>query len=431
MSGIRDVFRPPEVEEAEDIFQEYRKGISETIEKLRGRALERAQQEARELVEKAQDQAREIAGMAQQRADSLMAQANARAEQLVAAAEERISAEARSRVQKEVERLFREAKAESERIMTAARQAAEVTSARVIEDGKKEAEKLAREVMEKAGRDASELMARANEARQRAEMEADLVRRKAAEEIEHTTNQAREEARQQVAREGVQFIEKAKQEAAQILKNAQDQAEKERERLIADYAGQAKKKAELERMRVLFEVRFRAEEVAREVRDRLRAELEKSSMLINGAQQRLGRALEGVADQSLKEMFEVEALPEAGAAGEEGEPAPAAVQLKASGAAGMAEEEEMVFEGKLELEILPPIDFGQKANLEKLLKQIPDLRIVGWGGLSEGTNWMEIELDRPVPLMSFLKQMPPVKQVSAYGNSLVIALKTESEVAEK
>jgi hypothetical protein len=42
---------------------------------------------------------------------------------------------------------------------------------------------------------------------------------------------------------------------------------------------------------------------------------------------------------------------------------------------------------------------------------------------------MEIELGQPTPILSLLNRMPPVKQVAAYGNSLVIALKAPTEIA--
>ena len=41
--------------------------------------------------------------------------------------------------------------------------------------------------------------------------------------------------------------------------------------------------------------------------------------------------------------------------------------------------------------------------------------------------WLEIELNKPMPLVSMLKQMPPVIKVAAHGNNILVALKPEAK----
>ena len=64
-----------------------------------------------------------------------------------------------------------------------------------------------------------------------------------------------------------------------------------------------------------------------------------------------------------------------------------------------------------------------QAKYEKLLTEVPDLHLMGDGGSSDGSNWLEIELNQSIPLVSMLKQMPPVKKVASHGNNIIVALK--------
>jgi vacuolar-type H+-ATPase subunit H len=396
----------PELSETDDIFQEYRKEISATIEKIRARSLERARSEAQEIVQQASDDANSILAQAQHKADSTMSQANQRAEKILA----EVETKARDRGQREEARLIQEAREKAGQVITAAKEAAGRTANQTIDEAKKEAERLSIEI------------------RQKAETEANLLRRKTQEEAEHVASSAREEARKEVAEEKSEIIAQARQEANNIVSQAQVQAESEKEKLIASYLENVKKKAELEKVQILFEVRFKAKEIARGIKDALGAELEKSSLLISGAQKKLERVLEGMSEESLEGIFDLNAAPSAVEADIESNNF-FEVEFKQSSRED--QEQEPIFEGKVELEILPPVHSGQKSLVDKLLREIPQLRIVSNGGLDDGTNWMEIELGQPTPVISFLQRMPPVKQVAAYGNCLVIALKRQDEIDEK
>ena len=72
---------------------------------------------------------------------------------------------------------------------------------------------------------------------------------------------------------------------------------------------------------------------------------------------------------------------------------------------------------------MPPIDSNQLVTLEKLLLQVPNLQVIGQGGSDDGRSWAEVNCVEPLPMVMILKQMPPVKEVAAYGSNIIIALK--------
>jgi len=87
------------------------------------------------------------------------------------------------------------------------------------------------------------------------------------------------------------------------------------------------------------------------------------------------------------------------------------------------EDDKKEYKGRLELDIVPPIDSSQLASLEKLLLQVPNLQLIGRGGSDDGRSWAEVNCSEPLPVVTLLKQMSLVKEVAAYGNHIIIALK--------
>ena len=84
-----------------------------------------------------------------------------------------------------------------------------------------------------------------------------------------------------------------------------------------------------------------------------------------------------------------------------------------------------LYEGIVQLTIVPPIDLGQVRKLEEHLDQVQDLRLVLVGGsVDEGTE-IVVSADKPIPLIDVLREMPPVEQVSKKGKKIQITLRTE------
>jgi len=411
----------PEVDETELIFNEYRQGISQAIDKVRAKLLEQARQDASNIVAKANDEATKIVSTAQHKADSLLAQANGTAENIIKEVEEKSKKEARNRVQKEEERFINEAKSQSERIITAARQAAGEISSKILNDAKKEADILIKELTEDSKKEADALIKSASEIKNRAEIEANLIEKKAQEETEHLIHVAQMEARRDEEKKLAELIEKTHLEAEDILKDARDQAIKERENLIAEFVKEATKLAEFEKMKILSEAKSKTEYIVREIKNRLNSELEKSSLLIKGAQERLTDTITEVSDQITKEQFDIDTSVMVNIPVKEVS-ADFIKEVQEEMLFARTKDEERNYEGRLELTILAPIDVKQKKDFEKLLTEVPDLHLLGDGGSSDGSNWLEIELDQSIPLVSMLKQMPQVKKVASHGNNIVVAL---------
>ncbi len=412
----------PEVDEAEQIFHEYRQGISQAIDKVRVKLLDQANQEASDIVAKADGEATNIVRTAQHEVDTVLAQANSRAEKIIKDAEETIKKEARNRTQKEEERLISEAKTQSDRFITASRQAAEKISREILEDARKKTDILIKKLTEDSKREADVLIKSASEIKNRAEIEANLIKRKAEEETEHVIYIAQEEARRDEEKKLAEIIEKTRQEAEGILENAKDQAIKERENLISEFVEEATKLAEFKKIKILSGAKSKAEYIVREIKNRLNSELEKSSLLINGAQERLTDIMTEVSNEITKEQFDIDTSVMVDVPVEEPN-ADFTKEVQEKMLFSRTKDEERNYEGRLELTILAPIDVKQKKDFEKLLTEVPDLHLMGDGGSSDGSNWLEIELNQSIPLVSMLKQMPPVKKVASHGNNIIVALK--------
>ena len=91
-------------------------------------------------------------------------------------------------------------------------------------------------------------------------------------------------------------------------------------------------------------------------------------------------------------------------------------------------EDEKIYHGRLELHVVPAVEFQQMAVFEKLLLEIPNLRLIGKGGSNYGTSWAEIELSEPMPILMILKRLSPVKEVVAHGNIIIVSLEVRHAV---
>jgi vacuolar-type H+-ATPase subunit H len=412
----------PEVDEAEQIFHEYRQGISQAIDKVRAKLFDQAKQEAGEIVAKADSEAIDIAKTAQHKADAVLTQARGMAEKIIKDAEKKVEKEARNKTQKEQERIITEAKAQSDRLIAATRQVCEKISKEILGKAREKADILIKQLTADSKLEADALIKSASEIKNRAEIEANLMKKKTEEETEHLIHVTQEKARSDVQKESVTVIEKTHQKVEDLLKNAREQATEERGNLIAEFVGEATKLAEFKKIKILSEAKSKAEYIAREIKGRLNSEMEKSSLLISGAQERLTDITTEISNQIAKEQFDIDTSANAEIPAEEVD-ADFTEEVEEKMFFAKTKDEEREYEGKLELTILAPVDIQHEKDFEKLLTEVPDLHIIVNAGASDGSNWLEMELDQPIPLVSMLKQMPPVKKVASYGNNIIVALK--------
>ncbi|MFC1892488.1 hypothetical protein ACFLYR_00390 [Chloroflexota bacterium] len=81
-----------------------------------------------------------------------------------------------------------------------------------------------------------------------------------------------------------------------------------------------------------------------------------------------------------------------------------------------------LYQGRVELEIAAPIDFVQMVKLQAHLYEVPDLGLVSVGGSATGETAIVVVADKPLPLLSILKQMPLIKGVVKKENNIQVAL---------
>jgi hypothetical protein len=186
-------------------------------------------------------------------------------------------------------------------------------------------------------------------------------------------------------------IAELKQGAELEIKEAKEKAQKEAERITREAMGGRGKKGDEESARVIAEARQKAEQISQEADERAKKELK-------------GR--EAVAKPAVEEEAAVVAPAaevEAGAAPEE---------------AGGAE----LYLGRVELEIIAPIDFGQMMKLQAQLRGVTNLRLVSAGGSAAGNTTVVVSIDKPLPLINILRKMPPVKGVVKKEKNIQVAL---------
>ena len=84
-----------------------------------------------------------------------------------------------------------------------------------------------------------------------------------------------------------------------------------------------------------------------------------------------------------------------------------------------------LYEGMVELVILPPLDSDQMKKLEEGLRQIQDLRVVLISGsMDEGTRVI-VSARKPIPLANVIEEIPLVEQVVKKGKEIQVSLKAK------
>ncbi len=82
-----------------------------------------------------------------------------------------------------------------------------------------------------------------------------------------------------------------------------------------------------------------------------------------------------------------------------------------------------LYEGTLNIVLMPPADVPQIKNLEETLQQIQNLRIVFIGGSVYEPMKIVVSAEQPTPLVDILSRIPIVDQVSSRGKEIQVSLK--------
>ncbi len=400
----------PEVDNRKSFIKEYAQIIGQAIDEERNRLMDSVEKESTQLISKANQEAKAIIDEARQQAKQIILEANEQAERISRDAEkaaEKLASDTKERLRKDADKIAR--KEVDSIIGKAKEQAAKFTAAAQLA-----AEKGAEITRAKANEDAKKVSQSAEELKQKAEQAAEGIKKQAQGEME------------QILRSNEELKLKVVQEAEEIKRQAQEDAE----RIISEAKEASRKEGEKELACIIAEAEQAAKKINSEAKITLETELEKAALLVLGARARLGKII-----QQANQNVEIETdTPDE--SGEESIPAPVSEQRPEPASLPVVEEMEYSVDpiraeednkqfskGDFEIAILPPSDYKQVATIETLLLQNPNIQILARGGTTNGTNWLEVKLSEPLPLIKYIRQMSPVKQVVAYGRNVIVSVK--------
>ncbi len=83
-----------------------------------------------------------------------------------------------------------------------------------------------------------------------------------------------------------------------------------------------------------------------------------------------------------------------------------------------------IYEGTVSITIMSPINIDEIRKLEQCIQQAENMSLVLVGGsINEGT-YIVIELEKPIPLLDALKEMPPVEEAFSKDKKITVRLRT-------
>jgi vacuolar-type H+-ATPase subunit H len=438
-----------EVSETELLVEEFRQKIvvslsreKEHIKDLAEREakaiLTKAYQDSASLTLKAQEESKQIINLAREQAardtDALLAQVQIKAEQIVKNAEEITRKDAREKTRKEVDSILLTAHKEAENITSQALQQARNESKEIIEAAKREGILAAKQVRTDAERESRELI-----------LAASNMKQKATSELTESSKKA-EESAQKIIEKAIQSAkEKAENESRNIIEQAQIRAQKERDLVIAASSEDAKRAADNEYNRILTKAKEEAEHIVSSARERVHIQLEESSKLMTEIQQKMlqiidttGLDISTVSSGSQTTVHfqsvspkpdQVISLPKVTPnviASDKRNPKQDNAQNKINSL--FYDEEKRTYEGKLKIDIAPPVDREQLDNLSENLIHTSNLNVIQKGETEDGSAWIEIEISSPLPLIDILRKVPEVKDVVGCKSYIIIAFKSRQMV---
>ena len=211
----------------------------------------------------------------------------------------------------------------------------------------------------------------------------------------------KDEAKKKAEPEAAKIVSEAQQKAQQIVEGAKKKAEPEVAKIVSEaqqkaqqIVEEAKKKAETEATKIVSEAQQKAQQIIAEIKKKAEPEAAK---IVSEAQQK--------AQQIIAEAERIAAAPATErplyimrAAREE-----TALEAK-------TEEQEAGLPKRVDLVIMPPVDFAQLVKMRTSLQQFAGLRVLSVeGSLDVGTQ-ISIQMEKPIPLVDMLRSLPVVEE---------------------
>ena len=82
----------------------------------------------------------------------------------------------------------------------------------------------------------------------------------------------------------------------------------------------------------------------------------------------------------------------------------------ASEAKGKVDQQEAAYKKRVEIVIIPPVDFAQLEKLRVSLQRFPDLRVLSTGGSPDGSTHISVMMDKPAPLAESLRKLEVIEE---------------------
>jgi len=161
-------------------------------------------------------------------------------------------------------------------------------------------------------------------------------------------------------------------------------------------AEEIKKKAEADASKMFKGAEQKGRQIMEEAKKKAEAE---ASKIIAEAEQKARQIIE-----------EAERIAAAPAAQRPQQIMKAVREKAASEAKGKVDQQEAAYKKRVEIVIIPPVDFAQLEKLRVSLQRFPDLRVLSTGGSPDGSTHISVMMDKPAPLAESLRKLEVIEE---------------------
>ncbi len=324
---------------------------------------------------------------------------------------------------KEKEKVIEVANKDAKAILAKAYQDSEL----LIKKSQEDAKQTISQAKERADREADNLLSQARQ-------KADQIIKNVEEQASSTLQVTKDEAEKR-AKEITRAAEEIKRKAVLEIEQSQKKAAESTQKLVSDAKDAARKEAEKEASEILMKARQQAEDILNEAKDKVMTNFEDSNRLMMEIQQKMLQMVEATGLDVEKPECSVE-KPQKSTSSPElqhaQKPIPGLKQENNTDDQNQINsifiDEEQSYQGRLKIDIVPPVDKAQLSVLEQNLQKAPNLRVVAKNRSEDGGAWIEVELSKVSPLLDILRKLPDVRDVVGAKTYVIISMKSKQPV---
>jgi len=328
--------------------------------------------------------------MENKKAEDLKKKAEAEAIKMLKQAEEKgrlIISEAKKKADSEVNRALKDTEQKGRLIIEEAKKKADAEASRILKDAEQRGHLIIEEAKKKAqpepkavkpGLDSEQKVRQIiEEARKKAEADAGKIVTQAEQRARQITEEARKRAEAEV-KPGIPAPE-AEHKGRQIIEEARRKAESEASKIVKDAEQKARQIIEESKRKV--DDKTRASKIITEAEQKARQLIEQAERIATApAPERPRHIIRLVRGKATEETKPEEDVPK------------------------------VTPQKRVELVIIPPVDFVQLERLRLALQQLSGLRVLSMGGSPGGGTQISIQVEKPLPLTDSLRGIEAVEE---------------------